>query len=170
MDGEIPSISIYYEDKQLGWMKLGQKKGNCIFKAYDKETKESVLEINGREYRLKEGIRYTSEPDFEDEEIKAYAKKVGETLVLTVHSKNINKIIKEGKILKIAGKFIKTYGTYKDVMIYVHGTSQLEIERFEFSPEQGTFEIRDIPKKGEEPITNGFVYPAGILPVSIMRE
>lgn len=63
VDSETPSVSIYYEGKQLGWMKTGQKKGNCLLKAYDKNTKEIVLEIDGKEYRLREGIRQPFEFD-----------------------------------------------------------------------------------------------------------
>ncbi len=53
MEIEEPSVSLYYDGQPLGWLKPGQKKGNCLLKAYQKETKTAVVEINGKEYALK---------------------------------------------------------------------------------------------------------------------
>lgn len=134
MDVEIPSISIYYQGESLGWLKPGQKKGNCLLKAYDKTTKEVILEINGKEYRLREGASTQSKSESEEnqqlhtftskdpiEKTSEYKKEIIEInnkRVLKLHSDNPDEIFNIKAIVNGLGedeKFeeIHLYGSAK---------------------------------------------------------
>ncbi len=74
--GDQPQVSIYYSGQLLGWMKPGQKKGDCTLKAYDSKTKEAIVEIDGKEYRLKQSQSEVSVVDFKKERLAVVDKRV----------------------------------------------------------------------------------------------